>query len=499
MISNPGFVEAINTYGSQLDFVVTIDGTTYDNEEISKMRAYYNGSLFSTIMRCLDITFSGKCDFESGTPITNVKIGASPDDDTPFSYIDFGTYFVNEVTYDVESDSTIVRAYDSMVKSMVQYDMTLSFATEMTIEEYTNAVLSRLGWVSGTNIGTLANANVTIGKDFFATWSVGEEGDITDYQTTATFRTVLEALAQATGTTIFFRNDNKVYFMYPNDTGATITDENLSSVTVGDVYGPINSLALNRDPVEDSVYIKDDESIAANGETQIAFSNNPIMDDERDKWLEGIFAKVDGLTCYPFDISTYGMCIYEPMDVVTLQVKDTYVEDGTDEEVTPTYRTYKVIIVNDDINCEQGMEEKVFFDEPTETTTDYTISATRETETYVKVDKLQNQINLVASSVEGISTEIKQLPTSIEAIVQGEVTKYIKLTTEGLRIGQEGSKNSILITDTQICLQTNNETIAFLEGDKLVLKQASSGIRIGNFQFRPRSDGTLDFRKVGSE
>ena len=63
----------------------------------------------------------------------------------------------------------------------------------------------------------------------------------------------------------------------------TIEQNNLAESwpETADPYGPINSLVLAREPLNDNVYIQDEESIEENGLTELKISNNPILDIDR--------------------------------------------------------------------------------------------------------------------------------------------------------------------------------------------------------------------------
>ena len=109
----------------------------------------------------------------------------------------------------------------------------------------------------------------------------------------------------------------------------TLDVENLSQSwpVTAESFGPINSVVLSREPLNDYIDITDKESIAANGLTELKIANNPILDIDRHTSKIAIFNLINGFTYVPVTVSTQGMMILEAGDIVPLQLKDgTYVD-----------------------------------------------------------------------------------------------------------------------------------------------------------------------------
>ena len=77
-------------------------------------------------------------------------------------------------------------------------------------------------------------------------------------------------------------------------------------------YGPINSIVLSRSAESDNVYLRDEESVTANGLTEIKIIDNQIMNfNNRSEYLQGILDKLDGLTFWINEYDSTGITYYD--------------------------------------------------------------------------------------------------------------------------------------------------------------------------------------------
>lgn len=135
---------------------------------------------------------------------------------------------------------------------------------------------------------------------------------------------IIVAIAQASCTFARITSDDQLDFRWFSTSDFTIEQKNLAESwpKIAEPYGPINSLVLAREPLNDNVYIQDEESIEENGLTELKISNNPILDIDRHTSKNVIFERIDGFTYIPVTCKSQGFFIIEPGDIIQVQLKD---------------------------------------------------------------------------------------------------------------------------------------------------------------------------------
>jgi hypothetical protein len=258
----------------------------------------------------------------------NVGFGVRLQNNT-FEYINYGAFLVTEITYTKDTGITQITAYDSMVKSMVNYTP-LAIDYPINLLDYTNALCTACGLTLGSN--TFVNAD----------WQV--ERELWENIEGITYRDILTQIAQATASTCIIGNDNKVYFKYLTNTNEELTYDNMKKLKLEPIYGEINSVVLGRDPiVGEDVFLKDDESIEENGLTEFRIVNNEIIDKNRENAITPIYNALHGISYYPFETSTEGLGWYEIGDSFTI--------------VNNLGEEYKTSLFNFNITVDGGIKE----------------------------------------------------------------------------------------------------------------------------------------------
>lgn len=98
---------------------------------------------------------------------------------------------------------------------------------------------------------------------------------------------------------------------------------------------------------------------------------------------------------------------------------------------------------------------------------------------------------------EGIQTTISEMNNQTVATFENW-EKYIRFVDGNIVLGQEGNQITLQITNEKISfLQAGNE-VAYFSNQKLYITDAEilHSLIIGNFAYIPRSNGSLDFKKV---
>jgi len=238
-------------------------------------------------------------------------------------------------------------------------------------------------------------------------------------------------------------SNNNVTLYYPlaTTTNTVITDTNLiaqlenagtitgdiderylkdTNVSFGEKY-MINSVVLSRSEDNDTIYRRDEQSIAENGVHEFKIKDNLIMlYDDREDYIDEIFEQLNGLEYYINDYSSIGITYLDWLDFYNVTV------DG---------KTYKCLMLNDEIKINQGLEESVYTEEPEETVTNYKTSSKTDKEVSFIVDKQNGSIRAKVNKGEVINEiNLDESGAEINAEKISLAGKEIKLTTDDITI-----------------------------------------------------------------
>lgn len=389
------FKTSISRIGRQFDDYITY-GTTTLREELYSISLHYDGGLLKSIMKQLDIESS--VDIPIGTKISYKKgllvNGA-------YEYLDYGSFYVYKSEKSEDKRNYNITCYDAMLFSMVEYTgMSITFP--ITVRAYLTALCNKIGvpfLSSGTNF---VNYNRELQVDPF----VDTDGNSLGF----TIRDIFDNLSQVTASNICIGKSGTtegIEVRYITETNDTIDGDYLKDVNVnfGEKYGPINSIVLSRAGGSDNVYLQDEDSIEENGLCELKITDNEIMNfNDRSDYLPEILEKLNGLEYYVNDYSSTGICYYEPCDMYHIEIDD---------------NTYQCIMFNDEINTTTGLEELVHTEIPEEAQTDYTKADKtdrRINQTYMIVDKQNQQIQAVITRTDEFDETLTQLQLDVDGI-----------------------------------------------------------------------------------
>ena len=406
-----GFKEAIKKYGKEITASFSCGGVRYSDEQIISMNPHYEGSLLGTVMKCLDIELDGEL-LENPRAIVGIAIagkavvgveeltdlniirkpmfGVKAPGDPDYSYIEYGSYIIKELTKDEEQQSISLECYDLMLLSMIPYDLALDYSQGITVKSFLDAICDRLGWEKGYT--TFYNSDALIDE---------EKYDLSD-----TFRDALDDIAEVAGGVIGFVDD-KLQIIYPTETGEIIDEENLKSLKIGKKFGPVNSVVLSRSPQEDNIYKLDAESIEKHGLTEIRIENNQIVDTHREDFMDGICAALFGLSFELYDLESFGIGYIDFGDIFTIKTAD-----GVE---------HRALMLCDDLKITQGVSETSKLEEPSFSKTDY--SSASETDktlkrTILRVDKQENQITALVSKTENLVNDVSGVSEAVTKMAE---------------------------------------------------------------------------------
>lgn len=394
-----GFKEAIQEYGKEITASFVCNGLTYSDEDIISMNPHFEGSLLTSVMKCLDLEIqSDSADITNGSLIQTPKFGVKAPGDADYFYKEYGTYIVKEKKVDEEQGTILLECYDLMLQAMIPFDLVLvnpETATEenptITVRALLDAICDRFGWQKGYVDQTFTASSISIKAN--------------TYDANYTFRDVLDEIAQVACRTIAFVGDALCFFTPQGAANETIDASNLKTLKIGKTYGPVNSLVLARTPQEDNIYYRDEASIAANGLTEIRIENNQIIEQRRDFMLEALWPDYIGIKFTLYELESYGIGYLNVGDKFYIQ--------------TPDGELHRTIMLCDDLKITQGLSETSRLEAPEVVETDYSAASKTDralNQTILKVDKqagditaLVTKTNNLASTVDGLSGTVTNL------------------------------------------------------------------------------------------
>lgn len=381
-----------------------------DEEDIFSIKLYYNCDILKSAMKVLEFDYRKNIDLNTQI---NCKYGIKIGEE--YEYLDYGNYIVYKSELQEDTKLYHITCYDKMLYSMKNYDDVFKdviITYPISIRDYINTIASNIGLVFKNKNQEFSNYNKTISRELYK----GQE---------YTVRDVLDELAQVTASTICINNDDELEIRYINETNDTIDENFLKdvNVTFGKKYGPVNSIVLSRSGESDNVYLDDPESVAKNGVTEIKIIDNQIMNfNDRADYLQDILTRLDGLTYYLNDYSSPGITYYDLCDRYNVKIGE---------------NTYSCVMLNDEINITQGLEENVYTEMPKLTETDYTKADKTDrkiNQTYLIVDKQNQEITALASKTDNLETKTAQLRLDVDKI-EGQISDIADITTTAEGVG----------------------------------------------------------------
>lgn len=451
-------------------------------EDINEIRYYFDGALYRSVMRCLEVKLKGDWTpkAKKGLLLDSLNLTVThPEGDSVT--IGYGGFYIAEAPeYDAAQNLTSIIAYDELYLSMQPYTASL-WQSGITVKNYLIAILNKLGINYDTNsLSLMANADKKITSEKF----LDIENDSTE--AAYTYRDILDEIAKASGVTFAFKNSLggdpfKLYTIKPTESGYVIDESNLRSVTIGAKYGPVMGVVLSREPQEDNVFYP---SNLTDSQTAVKISNVEIMEDSgndayRETFIQGIYNNVKNTEYYLYDLDSFGIGFLNFGDIFTLKVCERKNGEIGDE------KEYKTIFMRADMTVGDGIKEKSKLEAPQATSTDYAAASTTDKalkKTMLKVDKQEQRITALVKetdekyskltqTVDGFETKIVNTKNGLEAKIQATAEKaeltYAKKETVDGQI--EGITNQLEGIDGKIEGKVTTEvqkdtTISILAG-----------------------------------
>lgn len=318
---------------TQYDKIV-LDGQEYDINNVQyEDDCYLDGNIFGTaIARTLDFEIENIVDLENKEfkYLTGIKT------ENGIKWIELGTFITQEVEPNDTTNINKVTAMDYMLKSNIEYVSSLNYGSgKVTILQVLQEACQEAGMILATT--DFANAGFIVDSNQFT------EGSL--------IRQVFQAVAQISGTFAKIRYDDKLYFITPKRTGLEVKDvhkmlvKDLDKLLVLKLAGcefkmkmndyselilkrnthPINLVSLGISDIEgENVVMRDEESIAEDGENSLVINDNPFAytEDKRKQLITALFNTVKGFEYTSFEITGQAKPYQETGDEVVVVDKD---------------------------------------------------------------------------------------------------------------------------------------------------------------------------------
>ena len=312
----------------------------------------------------------------------------------------YPVFYVDEVTRDENTNALTITAYDVIYKANSYRVSDLTLPESYNILYFMSAAAALLEVplkLDGLVDMDILNTTYENGANFAGTESLRE---------------ALDDVAEVTGMVYYINHDWELTFKKMDVTGAPVL-----TIDKSKYFTLTAKTAHNLESITHTTELGDNITVETNapGDHQYLRENAFVTTrDDAHTILEAAFANVTGLTIYQFDCKWRGNFLLEIGDKIGLVTKDNVV-----------IHSY---ILNDTVTYNGGLIGNTSWeltDNSTETESNPSTIGDALKNTFARVDKLNNEITLVASETDG---KISGLNTSITEL---------QLTTNDINISVE--------------------------------------------------------------
>jgi len=462
-IVNNDFKTQVNSFGRQLDTIITYGQNSLGRDNIFNINPNFHTNIMETLMK--SVIVEADTLIPIGTRInvqSGVKVGNN------YEYVNYGYYTVKEYEKDENQKSYKMKCYDDMMKTMVNYDLQVTYP--ITIKNLLLAICNHFGFTLNTL--TFVNDDVQITTDVFS--NIGY-----------TYRDVLSELAIATCSTIEIEN-GVMYLKYPINTDLVINEDILNdkNVAISKKYGPVNRLVLSRISDSDIEFREDTTSIEMYGVTELKISDKQIFstEEDRDNLIDEMWNYINDFQYYLCDLDTQGLMYVEALDKFNVSV------DGVN---------YLTLALNDETNISDGLNEEIFNKEPEINQDNYKYTKPQDKavkNAYIEVDKQNAKIVAVTEEVNGQNAKISVIEQTVNEI-NSKISDIADITTSAedndAQIELENINTSEPIT---IKIHPVNENISYLYPNSGLFPSPTTYLKIRKIRFHNNTtDENFDY------
>lgn len=353
------------------------------HDDIDSIKLYFNAVLSGSTMLGLTVTSKVKLPNKAIYFQNTVSFNDTTATNT------YGPFYLKEEP-ELNADSKTYEyiMYDGFLNAMTDYQP-IMINYPCTVLEFLKQLCTECGYT--TNITSLPNGSRIIKKDIYA--------DIN-----FTYRDVFDDIGQATAT-LFRCNNNQIEKCSLGTSTITVDDDLLKNqnISLGEHFGPINSVVLSRSSESDNIY-KRDETLTSWNEYKIV-DNQLMNNNDRSDYLNELYDVLYGIEYDIFDLELVGYGGFNPLDKIEIVTNNT------------SYHSY---VLNNEIEFSQGITECIYTEMPEESTTDYKAASTTDkkiNQTWIIANKNTQQIEQVIQTQSSQSEMINSIQDGLDDLV----------------------------------------------------------------------------------
>ncbi len=139
--------------------------------------------------------------------------------------------------------------------------------------------------------------------------------------------------------------------------------------------------------------------------------------------------------------------------------------------------------------------------------TSESITTTIMDEVYLKGDTdalIESVSTQISQTAEDVEIRFNEFSQDINAVAEGtdaqfeEISKYIRFVDGNIILGEEGNTLTLRIENDKISFLDSGMEVAYFSNNKLYVTDGEflNSLQLGNFAFRPRTNGNLSFSKI---
>lgn len=226
--------------------------------------------------------------------------------DGRLEYAAQGTFYIYEVQEEQHDIQKTIRFADARI--LFNKPLLQEISYPLSVKQMLETVCEQVQ-VPCMDITGLPNADFIIDKEVY--W--GEEATCAD---------VVKAIAQAAAGFALIDTDGTLCIRWFSDSIYRWDADTYFTLESHDVFGPVNSVVLGRQPQNDNIYLRDEESVETHGLCEFQINDNPILDLDRKTTIQPVFERLKGFTYAPIHMEGKGNPALERGDYLQVTLLD---------------------------------------------------------------------------------------------------------------------------------------------------------------------------------
>ena len=318
------------------------------------------------------------------------------------NYIEFPSFYVDEVVYDDISKEVSIVGYDIINKLKYFTVKDLGLEPPYSNKDFILACARKVG------------TTASMSDSYSTTYAKGGNFDGTE-----NLRSAFDSAAESAGC-VYYANDSDIIKVQPINTekGFTVNGSNYFEATKSDSY-QINEVVSITELGDNTTYQASREGVKAN------IYENAFLTytDSLSANLQKIYTTISGISLDQYSLDWRGNLALEPFDEIKI--------------TTERYGTIISTVANDVITYDGGLSETTSWAYKESESADATLSSVI-SKTSAKVDKVNNTITLIAKDVNDLGNNYSELVLTTNGITstvsaQGERISQVEQTADSLQ------------------------------------------------------------------